>query len=254
MKKIWLLAVSMVLVLAIVGLVGCSSGSTSLGELERINISNLQEGISVSGQGKVTVVPDIAILRLGIESQQSRVVIAQTLTAKAMDGVMTALTQNGVAKNDIRTQQFSIRRITKWDRDKEQELLIGYRVTNVVTAKIRNIDKAGTIIDAVAVAGGDLTRIDSISFSVDDPLPYYEEAREKAMLDAKSKAEQVAELADVKLGKPIYISVGTQAAPVYQRDIALEARAALALPAVETSISPGETEISLSVHVEYAIK
>jgi len=248
-KKKWILAVSLALVLAIVGLAGCSPGNTTLGEIEELNISSQQEGIWVSGQGKVTAVPDIATLRLGIEAQETSVAEAQTQAAEAMGRVMTSLTDNGVAEKDIQTQYFNIRQVTKWDRDKEQEVVIGYRVTNMVTAKIRDINKAGSIIDAVAEAGGDLTRINSISFSVDDPSAYYEEARQKAMADAKAKAEQLTELAGVRLGKPTYISEGIQ--PIYPpREIYMEATAA---PAVETPISPGEMEISLTVQVVYTI-
>ena len=248
-KKKWLLAISLALVLAIVGLTGCSPGTTTLGEIESLNISNQPEGIWVSGRGVVTVTPDIAILRLGVEVQAASVATAQSQATEAMNEVMAALTDNGVAEKDIQTQYFSIRQITKWDRDKEEEIVVGYRVTNKVTAKIREIDKAGTIIDAVAAAGGDLTRIDSINFSVDDPSAYYEEAREKAMADAKTKAEQLAELADGRLGKATYISEGTQAPPpIYRQDIYEEA-----VPAATTLISPGEMEISLTVQVVYAL-
>ncbi len=248
-KKNWLLAISLALVLAIVGLAGCSPGNTVLGEIEGLNISNQQEGIWVSGRGVVTVTPDIAILRLGIEAQAATVAAAQSQATEAMDEIMAALTDNGIAKKDIQTQYFSIRQVTKWDRDKEEEIVVGYRVTNMVTAKIREIDKAGTVIDAVAAAGGDLTRIDSIDFSVDDPSAYYEEAREKAMADAKAKAEQLAELADGRLGKATYISESSQVPPpIYRQDVYEEA-----MPAATTPISPGEMEISLTVQVAYTI-
>jgi len=249
-KKNLLLAISLALVLAVVGLAGCSPGNTVLGEIEQLNISSQQEGIWVTGQGKVTAVPDITTLRLGIEAQEASVAEAQTQAAEAMDNVMTALTENGVAKKDIQTQYFSIRQVTKWDRVKEEETVVGYRVTNMVTAKIRDIDKVGSIIDAVAEAGGDLTRINSIGFSVDDPSDYYEEARQKAMVDAKAKGEQLAELAGVTLGKPTYISEGISY-PISPRDVVYEE--AVAAPATETSISPGEMEISLSLQVAYAI-
>jgi len=249
MKRNWLLMVYLALVLAIVGLAGCSPGSTVLEGVEGINISSQQAGISVTGQGKVMAVPDIATLRLGIEAQETSVAEAQSRAAETMDGVMTALTKNGVAKKDIQTQSFSIRRMTKWDRVKEEETVVGYRVTNMVTAKIRDIDKAGSIIDAVAEAGGDLTRINNISFSVDDPSDYYEEAREKAMAEAKAKAKQLAELAGVTLGKPTYISEGAQIS--YPRVMMEEVVAKAAAP---TSISPGEMEISLNVQVVYAIR
>ena len=252
MKKNWLLVVGLVLVLAIVGLAGCGSSSAALGEITELNLSSQQQGIWVTGQGEVTAVHDIATLRLGIEAEEVSVAEAQTQATEAMDKVMIALTENGVAKKDIQTQYFSIRRITKWDRQKEEEVVTGYRVTNMVTAKIRDIDKAGTIIDAVAEAGGDLTRIDSVNFSVDDPSDYYEEAREEAMADAKAKAKQLAQLAGVTLGKPTYISEGIQVPPIVPVPrVAYEYGEAVA---VETAISPGELEISLSLQVVYAIR
>ena len=241
MKKNWLLGISLALVLATVGLCGCATP-------EQVNLVTQQEGIWVTGEGKVTVTPDIATLRLGIAAEAPTVAEAQSQATEAMTRVMDALIDNGVAEKDIQTQYFSICQVTKWDREREEEVVIGYRATNMVTAKIRDIDKAGTIIDAVAEAGGDLTRIDGISFSVDDPSAYYEEAREKAMADAKAKAEQLAELAGVTLGKPTYITEGISY-PIYLRDYNYE----MAGAAPETPISPGEMEISLTVQVVYAI-
>ncbi|MFC1897720.1 SIMPL domain-containing protein [Chloroflexota bacterium] len=200
MKKIWLLTTGLVLVLAIVGLAGCNPGNTVPVEIEGLSINNQQEGIWVSGRGVVTVTPDIATLRLGVEVDAASVAVAQSQAAESMDEITEALTDNGIAKKDIQTQYFNIRQVTKWDRDKEEEIVVGYRVTNTVNAKIREIDKTGAIIDAVAAAGGDYTRIDSIDFSVDDPSAYYEEAREEAMTDAKTKAEQLAELAGGQIG------------------------------------------------------
>ena len=245
MKRNWLLAVGLLLVLAIVGLAGCQPSATVPG------VSSQQEGIWVSGQGKVTAVPDIVTLRLGIEAQQVSVAEAQNQAASAMDKVMNALTKNGVAKKDIQTQYFNIAKVTRWDDKNQREVIIGYRVTNVVTTKIRDIAKAGAIIDAVAEAGGDLTRIDSISFSIDDPLAYYEKARQEAMVEAQAKAKQLADLAGVTLGKPTYISE-SGSSPIYQGDIMYAKMETTT--AVETPISPGEMEISLSVQVVYAIR
>jgi len=247
MKKSWLVAISLALVLAIVGLCGCTAGSTTLGT---IDLNSQQEGIWVSGTGKVAVAPDIATLRLGISAQEATVAEAQIKAVEAMDRVMTALIDHDVAEEDIQTQYFSIRQVTKWDREKEEEIVIGYRVTNMVTAKIREIDKTGSIIDAVAEARGDLTSINSIDFSVDDQSAYYEEARQKAMADARAKAEQLAELAGVSLGKPTYISEGISIPPIYPRSVYVEEAP---IPAPPTPISPGETEVSLTVQVVYAI-
>jgi uncharacterized protein YggE len=247
MKKYWLVAMSLVLVLAVVGFAGCSAGPTTIGT---VDINSQQTGIWVNGEGKVTVTPDIATLSLGIEAQAATVAEAQTQAATAMSAVMTALTDNGVADKDIQTQYFSIYQVTRWDDNKNEEIVIGYRVTNMVTAKIRDIEQAGPIIDAVAAAGGDYTRINNISFSVDDPTPYYQEARQKAMADAKAKAEQLADLAGANLGKPTYISEGTIYPPVIYRDAGM----AMSVPeAAPTPISPGEIELTLTVQVAYAI-
>ena len=75
MRKIWLLVINLALVLAAVGLSSCSPGNTTLGD---INLNSQQEGIWVTGQGKVTVTPDLAILRLGIVAQEASVAEAQS--------------------------------------------------------------------------------------------------------------------------------------------------------------------------------
>jgi len=246
MKKGWFSAIGLTLVLTMVFLSGC----TTTAALPKGIFSTQQEGIWVSGTGKVLAVPDIATLWLGIEAQEVSVAEAQAKATEAMNKVMDALSENGVAEKDIQTQRFSIHQVTRWDDIKQEEIVIGYRVSNMVTAKIRDIDKAGIIIDAVAQAGGDLTRIDSIAFSVDDPSAYYEEAREKAMEDAEAKAKQLAKLAGVTLGKPTYISEAIQVPPIYPERVYMEA----AIPApAPPPISPGEMEISLTVQVAYVI-
>ena len=258
MKKTWLITVSLAVVImtATVAFAGCSGGSTSpipsgLPSDLRVNFSSQQEGLWVSGSGRVSVVPDIAVLRLGIEAQETSVAEAQLQAAGAMEAVMAVLANSGVAEKDIQTQYFNIHRVTRWDDNKRQEVVIGYRVTNMVSAKIRDMDGVGAIVDAVAAAGGDLTRIDGVSFSVEDPSNYHEEAREKAMADARAKAEQLAELAGVKLGRPIYISESAYIpSPVYRQPMYEQAAG---VPMPETSISPGEMEISLNVQLVYAI-
>lgn len=186
-RKIWVVALGLISVIAIIALSGCAAGR---GNVEfpsgfGLNLNNQQQGIWVNGQGEVSVTPDIATLSLGISAQAATVADAQSQAAKAMDAVMTALTSNGVAAKDIQTQQFSIQQLTKWDPKTNTNIVTGYQVTNMVTAKIRTLDKAGSIIDAVATAGGDLTRINSISFSVDDPTVYNNQAREKAIVMPK---------------------------------------------------------------------
>ncbi|HJX14045.1 MAG TPA: SIMPL domain-containing protein [Dehalococcoidales bacterium] len=254
MKKIWLTVIgAAILVLAVVGFTGCSpEGATFTGGSLEIkgSLNSQQEGIWVSGEGKVTAVPDVANLRLGIQSQEGTVAEAQGKAAAAMDSVMKSLKGNGVAEKDIQTQTFNIQKVTRWDNDNQREIVIGYQVTNIVTAKIREVGTTGRVIDAVTIAGGDLTRVDSISFSIDNPAAYYGEARQKAVADAAAKAKQLADVTGVKLGKPTYISENVYVPGPVFRGAMMEAAA----PApVETPISPGEQEITMNVQIAYAI-
>jgi len=255
MKKLGLVfVVGLLALLLVVTLIGCAEGTSALGAVPanlRVNLNSQQEGIWVNGSGKVSAVPDIAILRLGIEAQSTSVAQAQAQAADAMDKVMKSLTANGVAEKDIQTQTFNISKVTRWNDKEQKEVLIGYRVTNIVQAKIRTMNKVGAIIDAVAEAGGDLTRIDGIGFSVEDPTTYNAVARQKAMADAEAKAKQLAQLSGVKLGKPTYISESSYVPPPIYRPAFEKAAGAPAM--VETPISPGELDITLNVQVVYSI-
>ena len=266
MRRFWLLVCSPMLAAVLVVAGGCAPTEVERGSSPSISAwveaaefggrlgviwSQQDVGLHVAGEGKVTAVPDIALLRLGIEAEAATVTEAQRQAAEAMDKVTKALKGNGVSEKDIQTQRFSIYPVRRWFDKGDREEIVGYRVTNMVVAKIREVSKAGTIIDAVAETGGDLTRVETISFAVDDPAPYYEEARENAVEDAMVKAKHMADVAGVKLGKPIYISEGTAYAPVIARDIyTLETEVPGAAP---TPISPGELEFEVTVTMVYEI-
>lgn len=214
------------------------------------NCNSQYAGIWVTGQGEVTVVPDVAILSLGVEAQAITVQQAMDEAAIAMDQVMAALRANGVAERDIQTQWFNIYPVRDWI-DEGREILIGYRVSNTVSAKIRDVAATGSIIDRVAEAGGDLARIQGVSFTVDDPSQYHSEARAKAIADAQAKAQHLAALAGVDLGRPFYISESGGFVPIY-RDYGYGMLEAGVVP--PTPISPGETEVTLTVQMAFAIE
>ena len=257
MKRRILLFISLSLALAVIAIstVGCESLTppSSKGSLDSgLIFSQQNTGIWVTGEGKVSVVPDVAILSLGVEAQAVTVAEAQSQASVAMDAVARELDNYGITKKDIKTQRFSIYPIRKWIRDREEEVLVGYLVNNMVTAKVRKVEDTGVIIDAIAVAGGDYIRINSIAFTVDDPTAYHTEVREKAMADAEAKAKQLADAADVKLGKPTYISESGGFIPVPREEVF---RAPAPAPGqAATPISPGETEIRLTVQVTYSIR
>jgi uncharacterized protein len=256
MKTRVLFLTGLVSILLLVFVAGCSSGGASVTAADSSSLSpvsvnvNGQQGIWVNGQGTVTVTPDIANLSLGVTEQAARVVDAQAKAAADMDKVMSALSANGVEKKDISTQNYNISQLTRYDNNTQQSIVTGYQVSNTVSVKIRAIGNTGSIIDAVAAAAGDAARINGISFSVADPAQYNSQVRTLAMNDAKAKATQLAGLAGVSLGKPLYISENSPSSPipVTIRDVAQPAAAP------NTPVSPGQTSITLNLQVAYAIQ
>jgi hypothetical protein len=240
-RYIALLSIAGLLLLALLG-AAC--------EADRVTVANQQAqslGISVSGEGKVSGAPDIAVLTLGVSVLAPSVKDARDQAASAMKGVVDSIKGNGVDGKDIQSTQFSIQPEYNY-RDNNQELS-GYRVTNIVTAKVRNIDNTGKIIDDAVAAGGDLTQVQGIDFTIDDPDKLQDEARGEAVKDAQTKAERLADLAGVKLGKPISISESGAPSPMPSREALLGGAASDVSP-----IEPGEMEVTLDVQVLYAIE
>lgn len=277
MKTKLVLALGLVILIAVlaVALVGSNTtaGVAAGQQLLVSSDANNQQGIWVSGEGKVTVSPDIAILTLGISAQASTVADAQSQAVAAMNKVMSALTSNGVDPKDIQTQYFSIQQVTSFITPTPYlppetsngsssgaspmmpikppvQPTTGYEVTNMVTVKIRAIDKTGAIIDATVEAGGDLLSIGGVTFSVDQPNQYYAQARQLAMNDAKAKANQLAELAGVTLGNATYISESASTPIVYPEVFNAQG----ATPSATTPINPGQTDIIVDVQLAYAIQ
>ena len=210
-----------------------------------------RSAIWVSGTGEVTSIPDMAVVSLGVEVEEDTVQAAMDKAAAAMDSVVAVLRANGVAEKDIQTQWFNIYPVRNWTE--WEGTIVGYQVSNTVSVKVRDVDAAGRIIDAVAKAGGDLIRINGVSFTMDDPSKYYAEARAEAVGDAKEKAQQLADLAGVQLGAPFYISEGGgyTPTPIYM-DYAMRSYEGSSVPM--TPINPGETEIILTVQMAFTIQ
>ena len=216
-------------------------------------------GIWVTGQGRVTVKPDLAILNLGVEAREATVSAARASASDAMTRVITALKGQGIEDVDIRTRYFNIQPITLYQEKSQngyrysEPQIVGYVVANQVSVKVRDLDGVGPILDDAVAAGGDLIRVQGISFTVEDPVLYTAQAREAAVRDALAKAKQLASLTNVTVGKLMYISeLGGTPAPL-QYDVASARAEAAYAPDHVTSISGGEIEITASIQAVFAI-
>ena len=205
--------------------------------------------ISVTGTGEVRAEPDIATVSTGVEVRAQSVAEARARAADAANAVVAALLAEGVEEGDIRTVDFYI--YPEYDYRDETPRVSGYTVSNTVQVTVRDVDRVGELIDAVAAAGGDAVRFNGISFAREDPGALAREARELAIADARAKAEQLAELTGVSLGSVVSVAETSWAAPLVGpspgAEFAVEDSAA-------TSIQPGTSAVTVSVQAAWAIE
>jgi len=132
-----------------------------------------------------------------------------------------------------------------------EQVLVGYQVTNTLTVKVRNIDSMGTIIDGATEAAGNLIRINRVSFTIEDTKPLQDEAREEAIADLLRKADAMATLAGVELGKLVYL---TESGGVFPQSFARMESAAFGFAGDQsTSLQAGELDVNVSVQGVFAI-
>ena len=210
------------------------------------------QGIHVSGAGAAAGLPDLAIIGLGVEALADTAGEARTAAADAMSMLLEALDDAEIADADIQTQYFNIspRYRSRQTGDEWESVLVGYAVTNRVSVKVRDLDDVGMVIDAAAVAAGDLVRVDGISFAIEDDAKLRDAAQAAAVEDMQRNAERLAELAGVKLGRLVFLSEADYYPPPgYDRSVALGVEAASAL----TPIVAGNLEVNASIQGVYLI-
>jgi uncharacterized protein YggE len=252
MKKVSMFLLGLTAIAALAMSVwGCGTAAAADGTPGSVYVVGQNTGISVSGIGKITVTPDTAVINMGVQVEGLTVTVAQQAAAAAMDKVMVALKADGIADTDIKTTGYSVYPVYNYDSGKTPAIT-GYSVSNTITVKVRSVGDAGSVLDDVATAAGNDIRINNISFTIDNPEQYNEEARALAMADALQRAQQLADLGGVELGKPAYITESGGYTP--QPPIYYDSRAGAAVPEIVTPISPGETELQLSVQVVYNIQ
>ncbi len=240
-----------VLTIALVAAIACGATTedSPTPTPESSSANTPQGGISVSGTASISLAPDTATIVLGVEALHETVAQARADAAAAMTNIVDVLTAAGVVDEDIQTQHLSIQ--PQYDYSSETRELIGFTVVNIVNVTIRDIDSVGAVIDQTVEAGGDLTRVQSIYFSVDDTSSYEDQLIEEAVQDATTKAQRLADLTGVTLGKPLSINYGGGIPyPVFNRSFGI---AMAESAAFDTPISAGEVETSVTVSIIFAI-
>ena len=224
------------------------------GDGNTVVLDRSTDGIWVTGAGRVSVTPDIATLRIGVETSDETVGEAMSEAAASMQAVIDSLTSAGIDEDDIQTLTFNVSTQYEWNDTLRRSEMVGFTVTNTVRATVRELATIADVIDGAVQAGGDNARVDGLSFSVDDTEDAEREARGLAMEAAREQAGQLASLAGVELGEAFFVSE-SGAAPLGQDTPDMERTTALFADeeAASTPILAGESAIVIYVRVGYAI-
>src|SRR6201984_218211 len=179
----------------------CDSHSAKVGDNPR--------EVTVVGSGQVQGVPDTLTADVGIEFTAPDATMAMNQTNDRQQAVISALTGAGVDRKDISTTEVSLQP----QYDSSGGTITGYRADNSIRVKIHPADSASHVLAVIVGAGGDATRINSVSYSIADDSQLVKDARARAFNDAKNRADQYAQLSGLRLGQVISISESGAATP-----------------------------------------
>jgi uncharacterized protein YggE len=202
-------------------------------------------GIVVEGLGRVTGTPDVLRVTLGVSVHRSDVSSALQAANSRQTKVRNALRKAGVAEKDLQTSDLNVS--PDYDNRGRPD---GFRVTETLTAKLRDIKRAGRVITDAAEAGGNEALVNGVSFTLEDNAALLAQARDAAFADAKAKAERYADLADRALGQVELVTEGS--VPATPVPYATYDRAAKALQ--EAPIDAGTQDVTVSVTVRWALR
>jgi uncharacterized protein len=229
----------LILMGALVLLVGCTSLTPS---------TTATRSITVVGQGKAYGKPDIVRTTVGVESQSLSIDEAMSETNTKMASILAALRELGIAEKDVQTSNFNVY-LERQNKPGIEETVgpLYYHVSNQLSVTLRDVTKLGEMLGKVLSSGAN--SVYGVSFDVDDPAALESEARAKAAADARSRADDLAQLSSVKLGNVLTVSevAANGVGP-------LRYSSSLTGGGGDAVVQAGEMEILISVEVTYSIQ
>ncbi len=202
--------------------------------------------ITVTGTGEVLLKPDLARVDIGVVTQFESASAGVRRNNEAVEKLLGALDEYGIAESDIQTSNFSVAPQYEYDRSGQAPRLIGYRVTNQVRVAVRRIADLGALLDKVVAAGAN--QINDVTFAINEAKSFEDTARRRAMADARRKAALYAQEAGVRLGSVLRVEEAADTVAIRQIDFdaVQEART--------VPIAPGQQTLRQHVRVTFAIE
>ncbi len=198
--------------------------------------------VTVFGSGQVQGVPDTLTADVSIEFTAPDVTAAMNQTNDRQQAVINALVGAGLDRKDISTTEVALQPQYNLPEPNASATISGFRATNAIRVKIHPTDTASRMLALIVGTGGDATRISSVSYSIADDSQLVKDARARAFNDAKSRAEQYAELSGLRLGSVLSISEATGSTPTAGAPPAPPKAMPTAVP-----LEPGQQTVSFSV-------
>ena len=206
--------------------------------------------LAVQGRAEVRVVPDLAVVRLGIVEQAPTARQAQEAVNSIANRIVEEIQSLGIDESDVQTARLTLSPVYSRSRPgaTQPPSIVAYRAMNTVSVRVEELDSVGEVIDAALGAGAN--QLEGVSFELQDDLTARQTALQDAVREARQKAEAIAGALGVRIESILSVSEGGVAIvpPV------MEMSRALALQQdADTRVSPGEVSVAASVSIRYRI-
>lgn len=239
-----------VLLVALIALFGLKAWNT-YAEHNSIGQAPLEpHTMTIDGDGKVTGKPTLAQIDIGVYSEGTDVPSVQNDNSQKVNAMTAAMQDLGIAEADLQTSNYNIS--PKYDYKNGQQNVVGYSVSQNVSVKVRDLTKVGAALAKAGQLGAN--QVNGVSFTIDDPSQLQQQAREKALADARKKADELAGALGVQIIRVTTFSE-TSANPqpipyAFRSDTGLGASAAPIAPAIQT----GSLDVTSHVSVTFEIR
>lgn len=210
------------------------------------------EPFVVSGEGKVTVTPDIAKINLGIQDSGQILKQVQDNVNKKSQTLITTLKSLGISDKDIKTTNYSL--YPQYDFGSQTQRITGYQVSINYEVTIKNLDKVNDVLVAVTSSGANM--IGQVTFEVNDVTQKekLQEARVMAVKEAKEKAQGLAGAAGINLGKIININESTNSPRPIMFGVPVASGGMMEKSVAQPNIQPGTTDIDVTVLISFEVR
>jgi uncharacterized protein YggE len=204
--------------------------------------------LDISATGEVTRVPDVAIISAGVQTLQPTATGAIEENATKMERVRAALKRAGIADRDIQTSAINLNPEYQYDQNRPPRLT-GYRATNTVNVKFRDLKRTGAILDALVAEGAN--QINGPNLTIDKPETALDEARTKAIANGRARADLYARTLGMRVVRLLSVSESGGYAVPPPMPVMMAERA---MDAAQTKIDPGEQKLQVSVAMTFELQ